>query len=163
MKHPLDFEKTYANFGLMLGAIPPMAIFARFLMDASGFRSEEAWIFVLMSVVITVSATTGYVSGRLIGKITRELEKMHWSVMLPILPFIGMLWGVISGGTGGLIVFLFGAVFGAMFGAAVGAIALPIFVILHRLMKKGEMIDSKHFLPIAFGVTFVISALILGL
>ena len=160
---PLNFERTYANFGLMLGVIPPTAIFARFLMDAGGLRNDDLWIFALMSVVLTVSATVGYFSGRLIGKITRELEKMRWSVMIGILPFIGMLWGIVSGGAGGLIVFLFGAVFGAMFGAAVGSVALPLFVVLHRLMKQGEMIDRKHFLPLAFGVTFVISAFILGL
>lgn len=161
--NPLTFEKTFANFGLMLGTIPPISIFARFLMDSGNFRNEEIWIFGLVAIVISISATVGYFSGKLVGKTVRELEKMPWMLMMGALPFIGMLWGIAAGGAGGLIIFVFGAVFGAMFGAAVGSIALPLFVILHRLMKKGEMIDRKHFLPFAFGVSLLISAFILGL
>jgi hypothetical protein len=83
--------------------------------------------------------------------------------MILMMPLIGLLWGMISGGAGGVIVFIFGAFFGAILGGIVGSLALPLFTIFHRLMKKGENIELKHFLPIAFGITFIICGFILGL
>jgi hypothetical protein len=56
-----------------------------------------------------------------------------------------------------------GAFFGAFLGAAVGSVALPTFTIFHRLLKKGDKLDSQHFLPLAFGVTLIICAFILGM
>ena len=83
--------------------------------------------------------------------------------MVLALPFVGILWGVIAGGAGGAIIFIVGAFFGALLGASVGGFALPFFVIFHRLFKSGDKIDRKHFLPLAFGVSFIISAFFLGL
>lgn len=83
--------------------------------------------------------------------------------MLLALPFVGILWGILAGGAGGIIIFVVGAVFGAMLGAAVGSVALPVFAIFHRLLKTGEFIDRRQFLPLAFGITLIISAFILGL
>lgn len=63
----------------------------------------------------------------------------------------------------GIFIFLIGAIFGAMIAGAVGGLALPIFTIFHRWLKKGEVIERNQFLPIAMGITFIICALILGL
>ena len=65
--------------------------------------------------------------------------------MILALPFLGLLWGIVSGGAGGIIVFIIGAFFGALLGGIVGSVALPAFTILHRSLKKGEMIELKHF------------------
>jgi hypothetical protein len=83
--------------------------------------------------------------------------------MVFALPFRGVLWGIITGGAGGIIVFFIGAFFGALLGSMVGSVALPAFTVFHRLLKKGDLMDARHFLPIGFGVTFIICALILGL
>ncbi len=83
--------------------------------------------------------------------------------MILALPFVGILWGILSGGAGGAVILLFGAIFGAILGGIVGSFALPVFTILHRLLKKGDQIERKHFLPLAFGITFIISAFMLGL
>jgi len=88
---------------------------------------------------------------------------MSWSYMLFSLPFVGMLWGILAGGAGGIIIFVIGAIFGAALGGAVGMAALPALAVFHRLLKKGDQLDRKHFLPIAFGIIFTISAFILGL
>jgi hypothetical protein len=162
MKNPLSTEQTFAYFGLLLGTFPPAALFIRFLLDTR-FRPEDAWILVVIAVVNLISAVVGYFSGKLIGKIVRESEKYSWTKMVLLLPFIGILWGILAGGAGGIIIFVIGAIFGAIFGAAVGSFALPVFTIFHRLMKKGDKIDRKHFLPLAFGITFIISAFVLGL
>lgn len=162
MKNPIAFKDAFAYFGLLLGAFPPAAIFAKFITNAGNFRGEDIWVLGVMAIINLISATIGYFSGKLVGKIVFELEKQRWIYMLLALPFVGILWGIIAGGAGGIIVFVIGAIFGAGFGAAVGAAALPIFSIFHRLLKKGDAIDRRQFLPLAFGVTFIVCAFILG-
>ena len=163
MKNPLNLEKTYAYFGLMLGAFPPAAIFIKYAVESKLFINEDAWILGVLFIVNLVSAIVGYFSGKFIGKSVREVEKYSWWMMLLVSPFIGMFWGIMAGGAGGAVIFIFGAFFGAILGALVGGAALPVFTIFHRLLKKGDTIELKHFLPIAFGITFAICSFILGL
>jgi len=161
MKNPLSDIQVFAYFGLLLGIFPSAAIFARFFINAN-FRIEDFWILGVVAVVNLISAMVGYFSGKVVGKIVGEFERLSWSKMLLVLPFIGFLWGALAGGAGGIIIFLVGALFGAMFGAAVGSLALPAFTIFHRLMKCGDKLELKHFLPLSFGVTFIVCAFILG-
>jgi len=163
LKNPVSLENTFAYFGLLLGVFPPAAMFTRFLIDARIFQSEDFWILGVIFIVNLISAVVGYFSGKLIGKIVGELEKISWHKMILALPFVGILWGIIAGGAGGIIIFIIGAFFGAFLGATVGSVALPAFAILHRLLKRGDEIDRKHFLPLAVGITFIISAFFLGL
>lgn len=163
MINPLSVEKAFAYFGLLLGTFPPLAMFIRFFTDKGALRGEDFWILGVVAVINLISAVVGFFSGKLVGKIVAGLEKLTWTQMLPVLPFVGIFWGMLAGGAGGIIVFVIGAIFGAALGGAVGGIALPAFTIFHRLMKKGDRIDRRHFLPIAFGIAFVISAFILGL
>jgi len=162
MRRPLNASKTFSYFGLMLGTFPPAAIFAKFLFESS-FRKEEFWILGFILAMNIITSVAGYFSGKLIGRIVKESETHSWQMMILLMPFVGILWGIMAGGAGGAIVFLFGAFFGAAIGAMVGAAAIPVFAIFHRLLKKGEMIEFKHFLPLAFGIVFTICALILGL
>ncbi len=163
MKNPLSSEKAFSYLGLLLGTFPPAAIFTKFFIENGSLRNDEFWIIGVLAIVNLISAVVGFFSGKLIGKMVRETEKISWWRMLVLLPFIGMLWGIMSGGAGGIIIFIIGALFGAYFGAIVGSIALPIFTIFHRLLKKGDFIERNQFLPIALGITFVICGLILGL
>ena len=163
MENPLSVEMTFAYFGLLLGAFPPLAMFIRFFAEKGMFRGEDFWIVGVLAIVNLITATVGFFSGKLVGRIVGELEKVSWSYMLFSLPFIGILWGTLTGGAGGAIIFVLGAFFGAALGAAVGAVALPAFTIFHRLLKRGDRFDRRHFLPLAFGITFIISAFILGL
>lgn len=163
MDHPLTVEKTFASFGLLLGTFPPMAMFIRFFAEKGIFRDEDFWIVGVLAIINLITATVGYFSGKLIGKIVRQLEKHSWSYMIAALPFIGILWGIMAGGAGGIIIFVIGALFGAALGALVGMVALPAFAVFHRSLKKGDQLDRGHFLPVAFGITFIISAFIFGL
>lgn len=163
MKNPVSVERSFAYFGLLLGTFPPAAFFIRLLSDTRSLRAEDAWILGVVAIVILISSIVGFFSGKLIGKIVREFEKTSWTKMLLILPFIGILWGILSGGAGGIIIFVVGAVFGAAVGAAVGSFALPLFTVFHRILKRGDQIERKHFLPLAFGVAFIVSAFMLGL
>jgi hypothetical protein len=159
MKNPLSLEKTFSYFGLLLGAFPPAAIFIRFAIEGR----LDGWVFGVMFIINLISAVVGFFSGKLVAKMVRMAESTSWSSMLLILPLIGLLWGAMSGAAGGIIVFVFGAFFGAILGGTVGSVALPLFTVFHRLLKKGESIELKHFLPVAFGVTFIICGFILGL
>lgn len=158
MKKPLTTEKAFAYFGLLLGIFPPASIFFKLLQ-----HNIEPGIVLLFVFVNLVCAAAGYFSGRLIGKMVFNVERYSWNKMLPTLPLIGILWGIIAGGSGGIFIFVIGAVFGAAIAAMVGSVAVPAFAIFHRLLKRGEMIEQKHFLPLAFGVALTVSALILGL
>ena len=163
IKNPLSGRQAFAYFGLLLGTFPPAAIFARLLSDAGNFRSEDLWLLGVAAIINLISGIVGYFSGRMIGKIVTQLEKQSWTRMILALPFLGILWGVLAGGAGGVIVFGIGAIFGALLGAAVGSAALPVFAIFHRLLKKGDQIDRRQFMPLAFGVTFIVCAFVLGL
>ena len=158
MEKPLTTEKAFALFGLLLGIFPPAAIFLKMFS-----RSAEPGIVIFFLFINLVCAAAGYFAGKLVGGTMRDLQSYSWSKMLLILPFSGMLWGIVAGGIGGCFIFVIGAVFGAIAAAAVGSVAVPVFTIFHRLLKRGEMIEQKYFLPLAFGIALVISALILGL
>jgi hypothetical protein len=159
MRNPIPVKQAFAYFGLMLGALPPAAIFSKIFTRGS----EEIGLIFLLVLVNLVCAVAGYFSGKLIGKIVLEVEKRSWNLMLVLLPLIGALWGIMTGGAGGTMVFVIGAFFGAFIAAVVGGIAVPAFTILHRLLKRGEMIERNQFLPLAMGITLIISAFILGL
>jgi len=159
MKNPLSLEKTFSYFGLLLGIFPPAAIFIRFAVE----NRLDGWVFGVMFIINLISAVVGFFSGKAVAKMVRLVENSSWAAMLLLMPLIGLIWGIVTGAAGGVIVFFFGAFFGAILGGLVGSIALPFFTIFHRLLKKGESIELKHFLPVAFGVTFIICGYILGL
>ncbi len=163
MRNPVSTENAFAYFGLLLGTFPPAAMFIRFFIDAKVFRTDEFWILGIVFTANLISAVAGYFSGKFIGKTVGELEKTTWHKMILALPFVGIFWGLMAGGAGGIIIFVIGAFFGALLGASVGGFALPVFTVFHRLLKRGDKIERKHFLPLAFGITFIVSAFFLGL
>lgn len=163
MRTPLSLEKAFAYFGLLLGVFPPLTILVSMALNMGSGRKGTALVIILFTCVNALSAVTGYHTGKLIGRIVRNLESRSWTFMLPMSVLVGLFWGIMAGGAGGAIVFGIGAFFGAFLGAAVGAIALPTFLVFHRLLKRGEMIDLRHFLPLSFGITYSICALILGM
>lgn len=163
MANPLTDQQAFAYFGLLLGTFPPAAMFTRFFMNAGTMRNDEFWLIGVVAIINLIAAVVGYFSGKLIGRMVGTLEEKSWTKMLLALPFVGVLWGVMAGSAGGVIVFGIGAFFGAILGAMVGGAALPVFAVFHRLLKKGGVIDRKQFLPLAFGITFVICAFIFGL
>lgn len=163
MRRPLSIEQTFSRFGLLLGTLPPTAIFAKILFDGHFLQRENFWWLGVVFIMSLISATVGYVSGKTIGRTVFELEQASWSKMLLVLPFVGICWGALTGAAAGIIVLFFGAFLGALAGALVGSVALPIFAVFHRLVKCGDQIEEKHFLPLAFGTTLLVSAFILGL
>ena len=163
MKSPITTEKAFAYFGAMLGLFPPFAMFAKFYFDSQIHRNPEPGVIAFMVCMNAICLGVGYFSGKIVGKLVSQVEKMSWTKMLLIVPFIGVLWGIMTGGAGGVIVFVIGAFFGAIIASLVGGVAIPAFTIFHRLLKKGDVIEEKLFFPIAMGITCAITAFILGL
>jgi len=161
MVRPLTPEKAFAYFGLMLGTFPPAVMFTRFALETD-VSQDGLWFVGVMLIMNLVSAVVGFLSGKWIGKMVANVEQMPWVSMLILLPFIGTLWGFMAGGAGGFIFFVVGAIFGALIGGVVGAAALSVFGILHRIVQRGGLIETKHFLPLSLGVTFTICSVILG-
>ncbi len=169
MKSPITNEKAFARFGLMLGTFPPMMIFGSFiygrvLRHPINSAYEVIGIIAFLIFINIICVVVGYYSGKkIISPLVTKAETYSWSSMVLLLPLIGILWGIITGGIGGIFIYVIGAIFGAIIASMVGSVALTTFTVFHRLMKRGDSIEQKHFLPIAFGITATICAFILGL
>lgn len=156
----VGYDRAFALLGASLGLLPPAAIFIKAALNAS---SNEIGVFFLLTWLVTAGASaTGYFTGKLVGRIVKELTEFSWPIFLLSLPFVGITWGILSGGVGGAFILLIGAIPGAVIGAAVGMAALPAFSLLHAALKDGEFIDKRKLYPAIFAVSGLIAALILG-
>jgi hypothetical protein len=166
MRRPLRTEKAYELFGLLLGALPPIAIFWRIL----GRFFLINWPFMLGSglfvLLLSMSAICCFVGKRMGARMGRWLDNESdssrtWQLIVSL--GAGIVWGVITGAAGGLPAFGIGAIYGILCALPVGVLAFPLFTLLHRPLVRGGMIDARYFWPLASGVVMVITALILGL
>lgn len=161
MKNPLNAQQAFAYFGLMLGSIPQLTTIATIIYKLPP-HGDFGGIIAFGLVITLITSVVGYFTGKRVGITVSNLEEDSWTKMILLTPFVGLLWGLITGGAGGVIVFIIGAIFGGIVGGAVGFAALPVFTVFHRLLKKGEFIETNHFLPLAFGIIFIICGLIVG-
>lgn len=163
MQTPITSRTAYAFFGFLLGFLPVFSIFAKIIIEAGGVREENGWLSVLILAASVGTAVAAFFTGRTVARIVERLDSVRWSWYLTALPFIGLLWGAVSGAVGGVFLFIIGSVFGAVIGGMIGALALPVFGALHRALKRGDLIELKHFLPLSFGIVLFVCAFILGL
>jgi hypothetical protein len=164
MRRPLTAQTAYQWLGLMLGAAPPAAIFARLFrygFQGQGFGSYDAQaLFFLLLMMNLVCALMGFVMGRAVSGSALAVERRSRSKMFIFLAVLGTAWGAATGAGGGLFFFGFGALFGALFAIPVGIAAFVVFGALHRWLERGGMIEARHFWPIAIGIVSVITMLI---
>jgi hypothetical protein len=166
MRRPISSQKAYGVLGLALGTFPPAAIFAKIFGNSIwyGRIEEEAFIILLLLFAMNlVCALAGYGMGLVLGKAAFEFERSSWTKMFIMLPLLAIVWGAVTGAAGGLVFFGFGALIAPFFAIPVSLVAFPVFALLHRLLERGSMIDRKHLLPLAFGISLTISAFILGI
>lgn len=160
MRHPVTTEKALSYFGLAVGSIVPAAFLSWVIMNIG---VGDLPILIPLSVFAVVgTALTGFGTGKWVGRIVRQIEDINVFAMFGLSVLTGMVWGMVSGALGGLFLFGVGSVFGASLGGIVGATALPIFTLLHRALKRGDVIEFSRLLPIIFGIVFTISAVFLG-
>ena len=164
MRHPLAAKEAYASFGLLLGTLPPAAIFLKVFgraLAGTGYGIQPGFLFLLF-VMNAFCAVAGLYFGSRLSRLASAAEELRWPAMLLGAAGIGFLWGVATGAVGGLPAYGFGAILGAIFAVPVGMLAFLLFMPLHRLLTRGGMIDSRHLWPLACGVVTLIAALILA-
>ena len=168
MRHGISRERAFGLFGLLLGTIPTVAILTRFL----GFGIVEGTesiapaggaLSFLCLVITVVCAVVGYAMGSAVSRNALQLERESLSRMFVFIPLLGAGWGGVTGVSGGFFFFGFGAFSGCFHGLLVGSTGFLMFAYLHRALECGGMIERRHFLPIAFGISAAIAAFIIGL
>jgi hypothetical protein len=160
MARPVSTERAVASFGMMLGTIPPAVIFVKLIAERVFF--PYAWVDVLVLMMIAVCCLMGGFMGTKVSSMVARIERDAWNRMLVEAVLVGAVWGAVTGTVGGFLFFGLGAFFGALCGAAVGIPAFLLFIAFHRVLARGGMIETSHFLPLACGITLAIAALILG-
>lgn len=157
MRAPLTPAQSFARFGMLLGLLPPAAIFERL------FGHEMLPLSLVMNAVCcAVGGAAGGYLFRQVQDETSDFRLPPWARMLLAAILHGFGWGVVTGATGGVLFFGFGAVFGIIFAIPVGIIGYLLFTALHALFARRGFIESSRLWPIAFAVSATIAALILG-
>jgi hypothetical protein len=163
MRHPVSIKKAYALFGLLLGTLPPAAIFYRMFADAWIFRGEQGGLLLLILAMNVACSLAGWFFASKLSGMADRIERGSRLGMLGMPLVVGTIWGAGAGALGGLIFFGIGAFFGALCAIPVGLLAFAVFMPLHRWLSHDGMIEAAHLWPLACGVTMTITDLILGL
>ena len=161
MTRPVDSRQAFGIFGAMMGSLPPLALAVQILVIS---RGRTTGLFLLIAAAAVVTTIVAFQIGRnYIPGALRYISGFSLPNRVALWSFLGLVWGAASGAAGGLLILLVGSIFAGIVGGMVGAIAVPVMVGLHSSVKVGDFIETKHFLPIAFGVILSICAFILGL
>ena len=164
MRRPLTPEQAYARFGLLLGLLPPAAIFARALYTIGhGLDADFFILFAFCLAMNLLCALVGRRMGQRLGQKTFADAHASWPMLGLKSVWAALLWGMVTGAVGGAVCFGFGAIFGALCALNVALPAFLIFAPLHHSLARGGMIDARRFWPVACGVTLTIATLILRL
>lgn len=168
MRHPVSSEKAYAFLGLLLGALPPTAIFSRVFgygIVRGSFSTVAAGpaLFFLCLLMNLVCCLGGYAMGSVLSRSALRLERNSWFQMVIVVPLLGAAWGALTGIAGGFFFLGIGAFVGWAFGIPVGFCGFLVFAIIHRTLERGGMIEARHFAPLACGIAAIIASLILSL
>jgi hypothetical protein len=161
MRSPLTATQAYWYLGLSLGAFPPVAFFIQ--MGGYGFKYQfKPAIFLFFLFMNAVCAVVGWKMGRLFGDTAQKFERASWTKMIFGVTLLAIGWASVTGFAGGAIVFIIGGIFGALFAAPVALTGFLMFAALHRMLERGSLIERKHALPMAAGISLIIGAFILG-
>jgi hypothetical protein len=158
MRRPVSTECAFARFGLLLGLLPPAAIFVRLVML---FHFAGAFYLIFLPVLL-VCALIGRVAGANVGKTFDESERGPWIRTMVDALEDAFIWAAATGAAGGAIFFGVGAILGLLCALPVAMLAFALFAPLHRLLARDGMIDARHLAPLAWGINLTISALILS-
>jgi hypothetical protein len=164
MARPVRAERAFALFGLLLGTLPPAAIFIRLFGYGLNIKSDTGILtFPMLCLAMNVvCALVGRQMGKVVGRIVDRHGRESYVDMLASSIMGGLLWGVGTGGSGGALFFGIGAVGGAVCAALISLVAFPVFATLHRLLARGGMIDARHLRPLAWAVAATAAALVLS-
>lgn len=159
MQRPVTTEQAYRLFFTFLGLIPPFALYNRFVTGAEPDYFPWVWLFVAMNVTCCL---VGRWFGGYIGRWAGNPRQRSRAWLALFIIGMALFWSVVTGGLGGALFFLIGALFGPFFAAPVALAGFPVFAILHRLISRGGMIEARHAWPLAFGIPLTIAAFIMS-
>lgn len=163
MTCPIASKNAFAYFGLMIGSLPPFALVLKIIGESMPADRIPMMFLILLAAAGVVTGVAGYASARFIPSAIDRVSNFRLPNRVALLTLIGFAWGAVSGAVGGLFLFIVGAIFAGIAGGGIGALTLPILVVFHSALRRGDFIEIKHFLPIAFGITLSLCALILSL
>ena len=164
MVRPGDSKKAFAMFGLIFGSLPLLTASAKIAVKIPDELGQGALLWSLLFAVAGVlTGITGFALGRLVPGILHRVSDFRLPNRIVLISLIGFCWGAIAGAAGGFFLFIIGAIVGAILGGLAGSVAVPLFVLLHSTVRAGDLIERRHFLPVAFGITLTLCAYILGL
>lgn len=158
MRRPLTTPQAFARFGLLLGTLPPAAIFIRLIFSWNSL-GMLAWIFAPM---LFICAALGRLMAKKFGDGFNERERGSWCEMMIDALEEAFIWAAATGAAGGFLFFGVGAIFGFACALPVALPAFSVFVPLHRLLARGGMIDARQLQPLAWGINLTIASLILS-
>ena len=171
MRQPVNTGDAYALFGLLLGTLPPAAIFYQMfgygIVSGSTYGLGRNWdgltLFALCLAMNAVCALVGRLMGRALGQtVIAPAGRRSLAVSLLASLLTAFVWGVGTGAAGGALFFLIGAIFGATTALAVALPAFAVFTLFHHTLARGGMIDACHLRPLAWAVAGTAAALILS-
>ncbi len=162
MRTPRTSAQAYAALGLLLGLLPPAAMFGRFLSSFDFQARQEYGVLAFCLAMNVICGAVGRAAGSWLGGRVGDPRGRAWYELLLVAALSGFLWGLITGASGGLIVFGVGALPGALLAVPVALVGFTLFAPLHRLLSHGGMIEARHLRPLALGVAGVIAAVILS-
>lgn len=160
MRRPVAAERAFARFGLLLGTLPPAAIFLR--LSVLFFDSNSALTCLIFLPMLLVCALVGWRMGAILGRSMSDFERGGWVRTMLYTLAVALAWATVTGAAGGLLFFVVGSIFGVFCALAVALPAFLVFTSLHRLLARGGMIDARHLRPLAWGVPATAAALILS-
>jgi hypothetical protein len=161
MPQPVTTERAYARFGLLLGTLPPAAIFVRLVILF--LRLDGGWLLPLLFVpMLIICAFVGERLGGRIGRSTEEYGRGGWAWTISYASLAALGWAIVTGAAGGFLFFGIGAFFGIFCALACALPAFLVFAPLHRALARGGMIDERHLRPLVWGVPANIASLILS-
>lgn len=163
IRRPLPATTVFGLFGLIIGSLPPLAIAVKSISETVTLRPPHFILIALLVVSSIVTGIVGAVLGRRVPAAIDSARGLRIPNRLAALVLLGISWGAVSGIAGGVFLFLFGAFFGAIVGAVIGALTVPAMVTMYEILRRGEVMDSRHFAPIAIGLTLAVCAFIIGL
>jgi hypothetical protein len=163
MSRPVEAKKAFGLFGLIFGSMPLLTAVVKILAVPDETGSGAGIWACLFATAAIVTGGTGYFLGRIIPDIVNGFSNFRLPNRIALIALVGLLWGGTAGAAGGLFLFVVGAILGGILGGIAGFIALPLLVAFYSALRAGDLIEIKHLLPFAFGVTLTLCAFILGL
>lgn len=159
---PTESKRVFAYFGFMISVMPATTIAVRVASFGDSMDPSQLLFVILILGAALLSGTVGYATGKCIPAIIESVGSFRVPNRLAMYSLVGFIWGAIAGSTGGLLLFVLGSIVAGLLGAVVGAITVPILVLAFEGLRRGDSIELKLFLPIAFGITLSVCAFMLG-